>query len=189
MAGKLEVKLDRVSKILGSIKTMTSHDVLVGFPMDKSEVRTLPPPKPGATSPGVSSITNAQIAFIQEHGSPVANIPARPFMVPGVNDVKGRAVELLKRAALAGLEGKQNQSMRLLNQLGAIGVSAIQRRITMGEGWPPLAPRTLAERRARGVRRTHPLIDTGQLRAHVTYVIRKKGLHVTLTKIVDFSEE
>ena len=169
----IQIKLDNVSKILGAIKTMTSHDVLVGYPEDKDTPRTGDGPQ----------VTNALIAFVQEHGSPAMNIPARPFMVPGIRSVKERAVEMLKRAALLGLQGKSEDAMNVLQSLGQIGVTAVQKAITVGAGWPPLAESTLEARLRRGVKRTHPLIDTGQLRQHVTYVIRRKAFHVSLSKV------
>lgn len=167
----LNVTTDRLLEIMGSIKELTSHDVLVGFPESG-------PPRKDSKEP-----TNAYIAFIQEHGSPARNIPARSFMVPGVIAVRAQAEYLLQKAALAGLQGEKDKAMVYLNQLGLVAVGSVQRAITRGEGWPPLSPRTLAARRARGVRRTHPLIDTGQLRQHVQYVIRRKQSHISISSI------
>jgi hypothetical protein len=163
----LYLKRDNLKSLITSIKTLTSHDVLVGYPEGG-------PPRQEPGEP-----TNAYIAFVQEHGSPARNIPARPFMVPGIKSVQTRATRMLEQAAIAGLSGESRRSMQILNELGLIGVAAVQRAITRGEGWPPLAPSTLAARRRRGVRRTHPLIDTGQLRQHVTYVIRRKARRFT----------
>jgi hypothetical protein len=36
---------------------------------------------------------------------------------------------------------------------------------------PPLKPGTLAARRRRGLKRTNTLVDTGQMRNAVTYVV------------------
>lgn len=170
----LNVTTDNLLKIMGSIKELTSHDVFVGYP-DNGPIRK---PVPGKAEP-----TNAEIAFIQEHGSPARRIPARPFMVPGVIAVRSQAEFLLQKAALAGLQGEKDKAMVYLNQLGLVAVGSVQRAITRGEGWPPLSPYTLAMRRARGVRRTHPLIDTGQLRQHVQYVIRRKQSHISISSI------
>lgn len=162
----LVMKLDNLAKVFAAVKELTEHDVLVGFPDNGSSRED---------ENGVpSQITNAMIAFIQEHGSPARNIPARPFMVPGVMSVKGRCESMLQQAALAALEGDRPKYLRILNQIGMIGVNAVQAAITRGEGWPPLAESTLAARRRRGVKRTHPLLDTGQLRQHVQFVVRRK---------------
>lgn len=167
----LTIKMDNLKRIMESIQHLTQYDCLVGFP-DSGAARN----EPGAP-------TNAYIAFIQERGSPAANIPARPFMIPGINAVRNRAIKLLEKAALAALEGDAEKSRIILNQLGLLGVAAVQRAITVGAGWPALSPRTLAARRARGVTRTHPLIDTGQLRQHVEYVIRRNSRRRSLTGV------
>jgi hypothetical protein len=182
MLAGLEIKLDNLRKVLGSIETLTSHDVYVGFPAEHDTPREpydLPKGSKGLP-PEEPKVTNALIAFVQEHGSPALNIPARPFMIPGVRSIRDRSIQMLKKAALLGLEGKKQSSLDMLNALGMVGVSAVQRAITVGAGWAPLAELTLERRRARGVRRTHPLLDSGQLRAHVTYVVRKKQGHATL---------
>jgi hypothetical protein len=46
--------------------------------------------------------------------------------------------------------------------------------ITAGQGFAPLAAATLAARRRKGRTGTKPLIDTGQLRRAITYVLRRK---------------
>lgn len=159
----LFLKHDNTQNIVRSVKALVSRSVYVGYPDS------------GAARKDAGDPSNAVIAFIQEHGSPAANIPARAFMVPGIKSIQSRALKLLEQAATAALSGEQEKSTIILNQLGLIGVAAVQRAITVGEGWPPLSERTLAARRARGVQRTHPLIDTGQLRQHVEYVIREKS--------------
>ena len=156
------IRQDNLKSITDAIKGLTLNEVFVGYP-DNGAART----EQGAP-------TNAYIAFIQEHGSPVKNIPARPFMVPGIRAVQTRVVALLEQAAVFALSGERDKYMQRLNQVGFIGVQGVQRAITMGQGWLPLAQRTLAARRRRGFRGTHPLIETNQLRSHVTYVIRRK---------------
>lgn len=156
------IKSDNLKNIMEAVQTISLNDVLVGFP-DNGAARQ----EPGDPS-------NAYIAFIQDRGSPAQNIPSRQFMVPGINSIKDKAAKMLEQAALAAMRGEPAKGTIILNQLGLVAVAAVQRAITVGAGWPPLSERTLAARRARGVRRTHPLIDTGQLRQHVEYVIRKR---------------
>lgn len=167
---------------MDAIQAITVYDVLVGFP-DSGEERKPEELASTFTAKGKrirhfkatpSSVTNAYIAFIQEQGSPAANIPARPFMIPGIKSINTRAARMLEQAAIAAMQGEPAKGLVILNQLGLSAVAAVQRAITVGAGWPPLSELTLAARRARGVKRTHPLIDTGQLRQHVEYVIRKR---------------
>ncbi len=57
---------------------------------------------------------------------------------------------------------------------GLMGQDAVRGKITSGP-FVPLAPATLRARKAKGRTGEKPLIDTGQLRAAYTYVIRAKG--------------
>lgn len=179
----LYVKTDNLKQVMDSINWLVACDVLVGYP-DSGEARK-PEELPSTfTAKGKRvrhfntmppEVTNAYIAFVMEYGSPRANIPARPFMIPGIRAIRDRIESMLRRAAILALQGEQQKARVVLNQLGLIAVASLQRAITIGEGWPALSQRTLAARLARGVTRTHPLIDTGQLRQHVTYVLRKSG--------------
>lgn len=156
------IKADNLGKILNAVQQITLNDVLVGFPDS------------GAARKDAGDPSNAYIAFIQDRGSPAQNIPSRQFMIPGINSIKDKAAKLLEQAAIKAMQGEPEKGIVILNQLGLIAVAAVQRAITVGAGWPPLSPVTLAMRRARGVQHTHPLIDSGQLRQHVEYVIRKR---------------
>jgi hypothetical protein len=60
------------------------------------------------------------------------------------------------------------------NKAGLIAESSVRKKINEGP-FEPLAPKTLQERKRRGRTGEKPLIDTGQLRNSVTYVIRPKG--------------
>lgn len=68
-------------------------EVLIGIPMSTTE-------RPDG------EITNAELGYIHEYGAPEANIPARPFLIPGVESVKGKALELMKKSYYRGF-GKQ----------------------------------------------------------------------------------
>ena len=54
---------------------------------------------------------------------------------------------------------------------GLIAQNSVRRTLTTA-AYRPLSERTLAERRARGRTGTKPLIDTGQYRNSITYVVR-----------------
>lgn len=162
----LFIKVDNIKKVFDAVEKLTNRSVYVGYPQS------------GPNRSGTGEPTNAYLAFIHEHGAPNANIPARPFMIPGIISIRERIITMMKQTAILALQGEEQESVVKLNQLGFVAVAALQRAITRGEGWPPLSQRTLAARRRRGVRRTHPLIDTGQLRQHVEYVIRTDNKHV-----------
>ena len=149
-----------------AIQALLKQEVLIGIPAD-SPAREPEPGEPSAPS-------NALVGYIQEFGSPERNIPARPFLVPGVEAIKDKAVARLKKAGEDALKGDPSKVDQALHAVGLMGQASVQAKITDGP-FAPLAPRTLAQRRARGRTGDRPLIDTGQLRRSVTYVIRTKG--------------
>lgn len=145
-----------------ALKLLTEKDVLVGVPEDKSNRKD-----PGA-------INNAALAYIHDTGSPAQNIPPRPFFEPGIGDVKPRLIARMKALAKALLERKTIDVDKALNALGLIAAGGVKNRINEGP-FTPLSERTLAQRRARGRTGEKPLIDTGQLRNAINYILRKRS--------------
>lgn len=112
-------------------------------------------------------ISNAALGYIHETGLPEKNIPARPFLVPGVENAKPKIVEQMKAAAKAGLNGNTADMDNALNAVGLIAQIAVQAKITSG----PFAPNTPATIKRKGSDR--PLIDTGIMRRAVTYIVKR----------------
>jgi hypothetical protein len=177
--------IDNVGKLIDRVNEMTRSDVLVGVPAAK-----------GARKEG--SITNAELARIHEFGSPVRNIPARPFLYPGIKRIRPQALAMLKQGAKDALTGTGPSIDVTLNKVGMLARNSVVNEITDPD--PPFAPLQPATIRAR-LRKTaagrrqlrkykgnrqgmmewasggnvKPLIDTGQLRASISYVVRKGG--------------
>lgn len=162
----VRVTKDKVKEILATIKALTSKEVLVGVPQASADRD----PEPGETE---QPPTNAEIGYWMEFGIPEKNIPARPFLVPGVETVLDKAVARLKKAGVKALEGDLSQVDMQMTAVGLEAVSAVQQKIVDGP-FIPLAPLTLARRKARGRTGEKPLLDTGSLRQAITYVIAKK---------------
>lgn len=151
------VTRDRVKQVLAGISSLGKSDVLVGIP--------------GENATRDAPITNAALGYIHEFGAPEANIPARPHLVPGVQDAKEQVTARFKHAAKSAFMGRPAEVDRALNAAGIIATSSVKRKITSGP-FLPLAPSTLAARRRRGRTGAKPLIDTGQYRNSITYVLR-----------------
>jgi len=160
------VKIDITRDVLKSLCNLTSDQVLVGIPAANAERD----PEPGEKTPA----TNALIGYVMETGSPAQNIPARPFLVPGVKGIEEEIARRYAAGAKAVLDGKATSLDDTHNAVGLIAAASVQRKITDGP-FAPLAPRTLAARKARGRTGERPLVDTGQLRRSVSYVVRPKG--------------
>jgi hypothetical protein len=155
--------MDRVGRTTALIRSLGKDRVLVGIPAENA----LRKPEPGE-DPGVN---NAMLGFVHENGSPAKNIPARPFLIPGVQDAREEIGKRLESSARATLSGKTTDADRTLNAVGLIAVNAVRKRIVDGP-FTPLKPKTLAARRRKGRTGTKPLIDTGQLKGAITYVVR-----------------
>ena len=150
---------DRMADVLKSIQSLVKERTLVGIPAANAERRDGP-------------INNAAIGYINEFGSPANNIPARPFLIPGVEAAQPKVVKQLRRGADQALGGKLDAADKALHSAGIVAVNAVRAKIS--EGIPtPLKASTIAARARRGRTGTKPLIDTGQLRNSLTYVVRK----------------
>jgi hypothetical protein len=146
-----------------SLRALASTQVLVGVPSDRDERK------------GEQPINNAQIAYLMENGSAVANIPARPVLIPGVEAVADKCADIIAKGAADSILGGQSEYIKSLNKAGLIAQASVRGTLTAGEGFAPLAESTLKARERKGFKGTKPLLVTGQLRNSYTYVVRKRG--------------
>lgn len=161
MSGDSVIINDRLPALLKSMAALVNAEVLVGVPAQTTEREKGEP------------INNATLAYIHENGAPEANIPARPFLVPGVRAAEDKTSDQLKKAAQAALDGKDADVDKRLTAAGLIAESSVKNTINAGVA-PGLADSTLAARRRRGRTGTVPLIDTGELRNSITHVVKRK---------------
>lgn len=159
----MKITTDNVAKVLASIQELAGKQVMVGIPASKAEREE------GDTEP----INNAQLGYIHEYGAPASNIPARPFLIPGVAHAQESINNHLQKAAKAAMNGDDEKVDVELNATGLIAQAGARNEINSG-AFEALSASTLAARRKRGRTGDKPLIDTGQLRNAITYVIRKK---------------
>ena len=155
----LKITKDNTSQVLSAIQEMAGKHVVIGIPSEKAERRD-------------SEFTNAQIGYVQEFGSPINNIPSRPFLNPGVEQASEKCADVLGKFAKNAFYDKAAID-KGLNAAGLIAVASVKKRITTSEGFAPLSAKTLAERRQAGFKGTKPLIRTGQLLNSITYIVRK----------------
>lgn len=176
--------VDNFAKVLKGIDVLTNTTVMVGIPKEKDERKSL-------------GITNAALAYIHDKGAPDANIPARPFMEPGIKAVQDEITKELVNAGNAVFRGNANSVTTYLNRVGIIATRSIKNVISAGIA-PELAPSTIRGRinrvkgkarrakiaaaRAAGTPDTRfagaeglftPLKVTNQLFNAITYVLRR----------------
>lgn len=187
MPGSVVISRDRVPQLLRVIEDLTKSDLLVGVPGNTAP-REAPP---GGHAP----MNNATLAYIHEFGLPEHNLPARPFLRPGIEGAIPAIVTRLRagaKKALANLDDHEG-GIKALEAAGLTAQNAVRAYINRGVP-PPLAMSTLLKRQAErpnrkgpgleiarriatGVEGTDlvkPLVDTGQLRNSITYVIRPR---------------
>ncbi len=177
-------RVDRLRELKAQISELANKDVLVGFPEETN-----------ARDDDGAALTNAVLAYIHDNGAPEQNIPARPFMYPGMNAAVEDLGKVLVKAARNLLKParRDDDVERYLTQAGIVAVTSIKKTIVAGIP-PPLADATLRERLRRHKGRqgekleltsrslgnapsteyAKPLIDTGQLYRAVTFVIRAR---------------
>jgi len=163
-----------------AVTAMTSKRVMVGIPEE------------GAERDDGGDASNALIGYVLETGDPSRNLPARPFLVPGVREIEASAMSRLRAAGLAALAGDSASVSQALSAIGLEAQGAVRDKMDTGP-FAPLADATLearirskkagdagaaqelANRRAGMSPSTdlaQPLIDTGDLQNHITYVVR-----------------
>lgn len=155
---------DKTAMLKAAIKALTKGRVLVGIPSEDAQRE----PEPDEPSP---DINNAEIGYLNEFGMPEINLPARPHLVPGVEDALPQVTITYRKAAADALDGKIEDVNKAHAKVGLQAVSKVQARITDGP-FVPLSEATIANRKARGRTGEKPLIDTGQYRRSITYVVR-----------------
>lgn len=158
---KIIASKDLLPDIIKQVHSLTAKKVQVGVPASTSARNDGP-------------LTNADLAYIHENGAPGANIPARPFLVQGIEEAGDGIAKQMERASKAALNNKPEQVDQALNGAGLAAQSGVRGKINDGP-FEALAESTLAARQRRGRTGDKPLIDTGQLRNSITYVIRDKG--------------
>ena len=167
----LHLAVDNLGDLAKAIKVLTAEECLVGVPDVNAERRQLQL-EAGNKVP----INNASLAYIHDQGSPAANIPARPFMGPGITAASDAIEKRLMAAGEAALDGKPSTVHNNLEAAGLTAVSSIRRRIQSNIP-PALKPGTIAGRNRRHKGRTSSsvtaLIDTGAMLKSIAYVVRK----------------
>lgn len=189
------IKKSDSKKVLDRIKSVGKQAVYVGIPASSSldrkhqltkiaqdileQAKTNKSGKPGKirakkidriNKSMLSTVNNAQLMYIHSKGSPVNHIPARPVIEPAImaSPNKEAIAFQLSKATQASLEGKPGQVLSRLAKAGMAGSNASKAWFTDSRNnWAPNKPATI---RAKGS--SKPLIDTGALRASITYVVK-----------------
>jgi hypothetical protein len=144
-----------------SLQKLVRTDVAVGWVGANSS-------RPG------DSITNPELAYILSNGSPLNNIPATPLLKPCIELPENQKLltESAAKAAKLAVDGDYDGARRQLDRTGIMAENMVKRYFTSsGNGtWPKNRPSTIKQKGS-----SKRNIDTGQLRAAVTHVLRDKS--------------
>jgi hypothetical protein len=144
-----------LSKLLAKVSGLR---VYVGIPEEK-------------TGRKGEEVGNAALMYIHTHGSMLRGIPSRPVIEPAIS-AKGNKEKIedqLAAAARAAMDGNDVLAKRSLKLAGMLGQNAARGWFTdPRNGWAPNTEATIA---AKGSDK--PLIDTGQLRKAIIYVVKE----------------
>ena len=183
--GNLKLVRDDVAGLKAALSMLNAREILVGFPEETS----------ARDEDSTQEITNAGLGYTHDNGMPEENIPARPFMIPGMENAIPQATQALVFTAKQVLTKRSTESVEVgLTRVGLAVQFALRAKINEGIP-PPLSERTLRERASRATKGrkgaskelqrrmdglqpstqfAKPLIDTGQLRNAINYVIRDR---------------
>jgi len=181
---------ENYKEIMESLEFLKSHEVLIGIP-ENTKNRN-----------GDSPVDNAELLFIHTNGSPANGIPPRPVLEPAIEHNQERVSAELKKAIDTALDGNKEGVLPALEHAGQYGQGIAYKWFTdSANGWKPNEPETVARKtpairnlraRARKAKNSEtrkklyaeaneaakntkakPLIDTGEMRKSITYVVRE----------------
>ena len=149
---------DKSPLLFKLLNDITVQAVYVGIPEEK-------------TGRKEGSVTNAQLMYIHTNGSGLKNIPARPVIEPAIEAPgnKEQISEELAESARAMMDGENDLALRHLKLAGMTGQNAARLWfVDPRNGWAENSPETIRRKGS-----DKPLIDTGQLRKAIIYVVKK----------------
>ena len=155
--------VDKVSKMVKGINYTKDNYLLIGIPQKK-------------TTRENEAITNAELLFIHTNGSPINNVPARPVIEPALEDDMERLTSMLKDFANEAIEGNFEEAQKQLERTGMRAQNVCRNWFTNADNnWPENAPSVRERKIKKGSTEPRPLIDTGELRKSIIYVVVKDG--------------
>lgn len=120
-------------------------------------------------------VTNAELAYIHTYGSPINNIPPRPFLQPAIENSVDQINKHMKSALVNAIEGNKAESVVELEKAGMTGQNKTRAWFVNDDnGWAPNTPAVRARKMKKGSTKPRPLIDTGELRKSITYFVKRK---------------
>lgn len=187
-------EIDHSRFIMHLMKELEKVAIYVGIPEDTTE-RKVKQKKDKEEKP--SEMTNAMLLAIHTKGSPLNGLPARPVLEPAIEDPdnKKRINDHLLKAAILSVSGDVTGFRTEIEKAGMTAQNAARQWfVNPKNNWAPNTLSTVRRKLSRSKSKTaqehleefyrrvemgesmdgldRPLIDTGQMRKSITYVIK-----------------
>jgi hypothetical protein len=156
------------TKVIKDFEPSKLEGLLARFAAENRVVNVGFPASAQHTSEDGQQFQTAQIAAVHEFGSPENGIPERSFMRSAIAENRQSYVALNRQNLLQILHGKM-KFQQALGQLGAMAQGNVQQKIVTGP-FQALKQSTIDRKGS-----SKPLVDSGQMRQSVTWVLAKEG--------------
>lgn len=167
----LEVTSDFTKDFNNIVKGFKSDAVLIGIPEQEKDRKAVDE-KGKAVPEQNDPITNAALLAINEFGSPLNNIPARPVMAIGIRNAQADIADTFASAVKMALSKGLSALNIYYNRVGIIASNSVKKAINDQDGIEHIAFSTALSRLRAGFKGEKALIVTGQLRNSITYVVK-----------------
>jgi hypothetical protein len=175
-----DIKIE--NEMYNNLLSISNKEILVGIPEENVE----------RVEEGESSPNNASLLYLHTNGSPLKNIPPRPVLEPAIAAPENakRIEEDLKQVTDLLLDRRPQDAEKMMQITGQDAVNMAKDWFhDPRNNWAPNAPMTImmkinklrgkARKKALlahklGEQTSVPLIDTGQMRDAITFVVRDK---------------
>lgn len=121
---------------------------------------------PSSTNARQGASNNATIAAVHEMGAPSRGIPARPFLIPTMQNNADKYTMLMAQGFRNALQDKE-KAAEVYEKIGLVASSDVKDYIVSGQ-FVPLKQSTIDRKGS-----SKPLIDTGELRNSISYEVKK----------------
>jgi hypothetical protein len=141
-----------VKGLLERIAALGDPKVYVGIPSSNNA-------RQGASN-------NATIAAVHEMGAPSRGIPARPFLIPTMQNNAEKYTTLMAQGFRNALQDKE-KAAEVYEKIGLVASSDVKDYIVSGQ-FVPLKQSTIDRKGS-----SKPLIDTSEMRNSISYEVKK----------------
>lgn len=172
MSGKpLRIIKDDKSKlnaILKDFKDLKGSYVKIGYIEGDKSHKSKKDRSKKHSNKNTTYINMAQLASVHEYGSPKKGIPERSFIRSWVDNNQPEIMRRIERMVKGIIDGKVTPEIAL-KTIGVFASGGIKKQLK-SISTPPLSEKTIKEKGS-----SQPLIDTGQMRSSIRFIVKKNS--------------